>query len=108
MTAASYEAEVVSEATIDGQPAYEIALTFDQESTLEILLQQAPDLAQLGANIEVLAASGMVWVGQDDALLYRRTLNLDYTVEDQTFYMTTQLSYSQQNQPLEIPNPANE
>lgn len=107
LNSATYEAEVVNETILDGYAVYEVILTFDQESVVEVLRTQNPALTA-GADIEVVEATSSVWVGQDDLLLYRQSMTMDYLVEGQPFLMTSQLSYSLHNQPIELPDPTAE
>lgn len=107
LNSATYEAEVTDETTLDGHSVYEVTLTFDEASVLDVLLSQNATLPA-GTDMEVIETTSTIWVGQDDQLLYRQSISLDYLVDGQPFNMTTQLSYSLHNEPVEIPDPTTE
>lgn len=107
LNSAIYEAEVTGETNLSGHSVYEVTLTFDSESVHDVLLSQNSTLPA-GTDIEVLDTASTIWISQEEQWLYRQDISLDYMVEGQAFNMTTQLSYTSHNQPLEIPDPTNE
>lgn len=107
MNSATYEAEVTGETSLSGHSVYEVTLTFDSESVHDVLESQNTMLPA-GTELEVLDTASTIWISQEEQWLYRQDISLDYMVEGQLFNMTTQLSYTLHNQPLEIPDPTNE
>lgn len=107
MNSATYEAEVTGETSLSGHSVYEVTLTFDAESVRDVLESQNTMLPA-GTELEVVDTASTIWISQEEQWLYRQDISLDYMVEGQLFNMTTQLSYTSHNQPLEIPDPTNE
>jgi hypothetical protein len=98
------EAEQTGETIIDGVPVYEISFTLDVNNYFaSILGEEAAELFTQGA--EENSGSGRMWIGQEDMLSRKVTVEMTFVIEGESLTVTTQAASSGHDEPVEIPDP---
>jgi hypothetical protein len=101
------EVELVGETTIDGVPVHEVTFGLDVPAYFSSVLgEEAAE--QFLASAGDSSGSGTMWIGQEDNLTRKALVEMMIEVEGQEMVMTTQVTYTAFNEPVEIPDPTAE
>jgi hypothetical protein len=101
------EANVTGQTMINNVPVYIVEFELDVaayfgsilgEDSAEIFLESA----------EEMSGGGTIWIGQEDALPYKAEIHMTFQIQGSAMDVTTQVSYSGFNEPVNIPNPEEE
>lgn len=100
-------ANLAGETIIDGVDVYEITFDLDVAAYFASLLSE--DIADLFLeSAEDLSGGGTMWIGKDDLLPRKALINMNIGIEDESLTTMTQAAYGNFNEPVDIPNPAEE
>lgn len=96
------EGAVVGESVIDEVPVYEVMLVVDMEGLLG-LLGGLPIESETSVNVDPVSIH--YWVGKEDYLTRKLSMEMNFQLNESAFAMTMQMSLKDFNQPVEIPDP---
>ena len=99
------DASWAGETTIDGRPVYALDFEMDVATYFTYLMG-----AEVGDTLPLDTAlgGGTLWIGQDDMLVRKATIQMGFEIEGEALTVTTQAAYGDYNEPVDIPDPREE